>query len=317
MPLLITFSALADAFESIPLRKSKPFVFTSGDLTLEIAWENGQYFVACNQEIQINFAKRYFAPLESDDLICFQNRFIIFKTDPADSANKLFVCNYLKNGKNTFLFKLPEKIDRPLFSCIFKMAADHRTVKQLYIDCRATLFMNSQAVEDMLTLAKKLKERRIAVCFYEPNQKFISYLKLANIEKLIPVKYSNGGPFDHTIKALRASVYVITQKGDQYIIQPGQVRCVGRTRSCSHICLNDRRVSRTHALIVNISDKLYVIDCCSGNYTFINEEKIVPLSLYQLFAEDTVSFGGDDHFRIEQKAPWRALADSTFGVPHG
>jgi hypothetical protein len=303
MPLLITLSVISDALESIPVNNGKPFTLTSGNLILEIAWENGQYFVSCNQELQINFARCYFAKLATDDLIFFQNRFIIFQENADTENNKLFVCNFLKNGKNTFFFKLPEKIYTPIFSSIFKVAACHRTVKQLYIDCRATQYMNNQSVEDMLNLARKLKERRIAVCFYEPCQKFLSYLKLANIEKLIPVKYSNEAAFDNTIKALRASDYVITQNGTDYVIQPEKVLCVGRANASSHISLADRYVSRTHALIVNISDRLYVIDCSSGNHTFINEDKITPLCLYRLFAEDAISFGGNENFRIEQRAP--------------
>jgi len=303
MPLLITFSAISDAIESIPVNNGKPFTLTSGNLILEIASEKGQYIVSCNQELQINFVRRYFAKLETDDLICFQKRFIIFKENADTGDNNLFVCNFLKNGKNTFVFKLPEKIYTPIFSFVFKIAAGHRTVKQLYIDCRATLYMNNQAVGDMLNLAGKLQERRIAVCFYEPNQKFLSYLKLANIEKLIPLRYSNGAAFDNTIKTLRASDYVITKNGNDYVIKSGKMLCVGRANASSHISLADRYVSRTHALIVNISDRLYVIDCSSVNHTFINEEKITPLCLYRLFAEDAISFGGNSNFRIEQRTP--------------
>ena len=163
--------------------------------------------------------------------------------------------------------------------------------------------MNNQAIENMLNLARKLKERRIAVCFYDANQKFLSYLKLANIEKLIPLRYANDAAFANTIKTFCASDYVITKNGNDYVIKSGRVLCVGRANPSSHINLADRYVSRTHALIVNISDRLYVIDCCSGNFTFINEEKITPMCLYQLFAEDAISFGGNENFKIEQRAP--------------
>jgi hypothetical protein len=303
MPLLITFSVISDAIESVPVNNSNPFTLTSGNLILEIASEKGRYIVSCNKELQINFARRYFATLETDDLICFQNRFIIFKENVDTEHNKLFVCNFLKNGKNTFLFKLPDKIYTPIFSSVFKIAAKHRTVKQLYIDCRATQYMNNQAVEDMLNLTGKLQERRIAACFYEPSQKFLSYLKLANIEKLIPLRYANGAAFDNSIKSLRTSDYAINRNGDDYIIKAGMVLCVGRANASSHISLADRYVSRTHALIVNIFDRLYVIDCSSCNFTFINEEKITPLCLYRLFAEDAISFGGNENFKIEQRVP--------------
>jgi len=322
MPLLITFSVISDAIESIPVNNGKPFTLTSGNLILEIASEKGQYIVSCNKELQINFARRYFAKLETNDLICFQNQFIIFKENADTEANKLFVCNFLKNGKNTFVYKLPEKIDMQIFSYLFKLTANHRTVKQIYIDCRATQYMNNQAVEDMLNLARKLKKRRIAVCFYEPNQKFISYLKLANIEKRIPLRYANDTAFANTIKTLCASDYVITKNGNDYVIQPGKVVCVGRANTSNHISLDDRYVSRTHALIVNISDRLYVIDCSSVNFTFVNKEKITPLCLYRLFAEDAISFGGNEKFRIEQRAPSGVSmnrgqnADLTFSIPN-
>ncbi len=299
MPSIITFAFNSSAIESIPVDKDNPFALTISNLILEIAPENGCYIVSGNRELMINFQRRYFAKLETNDLIFFQDRIIIFKEETDTEDSRHFLCNFIQNDKNTFIFKLPEVISAKLFSSIFKIAANHPTDKQLYIDCRATQYMNSQSVENMLNFVKKLKTKRVSVCFYKPSQKFLSYLKLANIENLTPIKYTTDDALDSLIKKFSNANYLVTKEGNGRVIKQGEVICVGRVRENSHICLSDRYVSRTHAMIVNISKMLYVIDCCSSNFTFLNREKITPFCLYQLFTGDVISFGGNEIFKIE------------------
>lgn len=301
MPLLINFTVVASHVKWIPLFSDTPFILIQESLILEIACKKGHYLVSSNTEIQINCIKRYFARLKDGDLIFFQNQFILFKQHTNTGPDHPPVGNWVTGGINTFFYKLPQMVDASFFTALLERAESHPAVDQIDIDCGNMQYMNNQAVAEMLDMISQLEAWRIRVSFHNPGHKFKSYLKLANIENKIPIRYPNATPMHSPIEALRACDFFITRNHQEYIIQSGMVCCVGRSPTNSHIYIADRYVSRIHALIVNIHPTLYLIDCCSGNHTFINAQKIKPLCVYRLFAEDLLSFGGGANFQVTQK----------------
>lgn len=305
MPSLKNFSLYESSIKTINFNTT-PYSLSSDNVIVEIDSENRKYVVSSNVEMMVNADKSYFSHIETNDLICFNDEFIVFNefNEETGHADNVFLGNV---KKNILVFRLPKKISKGPFSEIFKVAEHYPGPKKIYIDCSSTLFMDSKSVSGMMELIEKSEYKENSICFYKPSYKFLTYLKLANIEKNVPVKESGETFIDHFIdkkqfadKKQMKNNYVITDKADNYVAAPENVISVGRLNNTCDIVLSDENISRIHALIINIHNSLYVIDCHSTNFTYINGWKIPPYRLNQLKVNDTIVFGRNACFNIKQ-----------------
>ena len=75
----------------------------------------------------------------------------------------------------------------------------------------------------------------------------------------------------------------------EYRLDDGDVRSIGRD-AVNHIVLEDRRVSRNHAGIARLGNRLFIWDEGSKHGTFING---LPIICGELGNGDLVSIGAD------------------------
>lgn len=78
------------------------------------------------------------------------------------------------------------------------------------------------------------------------------------------------------------------------ILQPNREQCVVGRRSGCDITLDDKRVSRTHALLLSYFGHPAVFDLLSQNQTLVNDE---PVTFRVLENDDIVAFG-HSRFRV-------------------
>ncbi len=98
-------------------------------------------------------------------------------------------------------------------------------------------------------------------------------------------------------------VVALEHMDSKRILQPNRAVClIGRRDGCD-IHLDDRRVSRVHALLMRYFGRPVVVDLCSHNGTLVNDESTMFSILED---QDTLQFG-DARFRVR-------LIDSHFNI---
>ncbi|QTA82519.1 STAS and FHA domains-containing protein [Desulfonema limicola] len=306
MPSLKKFSLFESEITASNFNTT-PYSISYDDILMEIDCENQKHIISANTEFVINGEKCYYSQIKTNDLISFNNEFIIFSQEYNRDENSPFIGKIKTDQGKIMVFKLPRKTSRRAYIDILKTIDDYPQEKNIYIECNSIQYMDSESISSMIDLIRKMEQEKRSIFFYNPGDKFNTYLKLANIMKLVPVKISENNSIDDFIKN-RVSYgfkqsqnrYVVTDNFTNYIVEPETVISIGRLNKSCDICLTDERVSRIHALIVNTSNSLYVIDCLSTNFTYINGWKTPAYCLNKLKVNDIVVFGKNMHFKIKQ-----------------
>ncbi len=304
MPSLKNFSIYESVIKNINFNVT-PYSITLGDTIFEIDSENDGYIISSNTEFMINAGKCYFSSVKTNDLLFFNDEFIIFNPEAGYADNHIFLGKVKDDKDKILIFKLPKKISKGPFNDILKIIQKYSDIRKIFIDAGSVLFMDSKAISGMIELIQKDKNK--SVYFYKPSYKFKTYLTLANIEKMISVK-SSAHPFiDQFIDKRKEMIdknqmnhsYLITDKVNNYLLAPENVITVGRMKDTCDILLSDESISRLHAVIVNTNNSLSVIDLGSTNSTYINGWKVSSYLLNQLKVNDVITFGRNIYFYIK------------------
>jgi len=306
MPSLKNFS-LFESEISTSNFNDIPYSISYDDILIEIDCENQKHIISANIEFMKNAEKCYYSHIKTNDLISFNNEFIIFSQENSRDGNSPFIGKIKTDQEKILVFKLPRKTSKRAYNDIRKYIDTYPEEKNIYIESSSTQYMDSDSISSMIELIRKMEQEKRTLFFYNPGDKFNTYLKLANIMKLVPVKASENSAVDTFIKSRSSYVYkqslnryVVTDNVTNYIVEPETVISIGRLNKSCDICLTDERVSRIHALIINTNNSLYVIDCLSTNFTYINGWKITEHCLNKLKVNDIVVFGKNMHFKIKQ-----------------
>lgn len=306
MPSLKKFS-LFESELSTSNFNAVPYSISYDDILIEIDKENHEHIISANIELMVNAEKCYYSQVRTNDLISFNNEFIIYCLESSHNGNSPFLGKIKTGREKILIFKLPRKISKRVYIDIIKNIDKYPQERNIYIECGLTQYMDSESINSMIKLIRKTEQERRSLFFYNPGDKFTSYLQLANIINMVPVKASDNNEIDNFIKSRALSLYeqsqnryVVTDNFTNYIVEPETVISIGRLNNSCDICLTDERVSRIHALIVNTANSLYVIDCLSTNFTYINGWKAAPYCLNKLKVNDIVVFGKNMHFKIKQ-----------------
>lgn len=286
-----------------------PYAVTFDDIWMEISYTDGNYTISGNTEFRINNQPSRRAPVHNNDLISFKDEFMIFTKEKEKDAD-IFI-GKLRTGEKEnkhFVFKLPRKISKQDFEVITGVMESDPEEKEVYIDTSTAQFMDSDAIQNMLHLVQRMKNKKISCWFYKPSSKFITYLKLANIEKLIPVKRTKNEQIEYFIENRQASLrkekgkarFILTDNLHNFVVEPETVSLVGRIRTPHGILIPDNEVSREHALLVNKDNSLYLIDRDSTNYSYVNGWQVTPYCLHPLKVNDILYFGKNSHFKVKQ-----------------
>ncbi len=78
------------------------------------------------------------------------------------------------------------------------------------------------------------------------------------------------------------------------ILQPNRVVCIIGRRNGSDIHIDDRRVSRVHALLIQYFGRPAVVDLCSHNGTLVNSERVI----FRILEDKDKLQVGDARFRV-------------------
>ncbi|MEE4356688.1 MAG: FHA domain-containing protein [Desulfococcaceae bacterium] len=203
--------------------------------------------------------------------------------------------------------QLPRKSSGRSFAEIHKIIKNYPAEKKIYIDCSAIRFMDSESVSCMVDMIRQMKSEGRSLYFYKPGERFITYIELANIRKMVSLITSGNELLDRYIKQKQSGSnshcqnrYIITDNINNYVIKPEMIISVGRLDNTCDIILQDEQVSRIHALLLNTGNALYAVDCGSTNLTYINGWKSEPYCLNSLKVNDSIVFGNKSYFRIRQ-----------------
>jgi hypothetical protein len=295
MPSLKTFSLYSSAVESADFI-TMPYVMKFGDTIIEIDSEDDKYMVTSNVKLRVNADRCYFSEIKTNDLIHIEDKFIVFSE--SCGFGDIFLGHFIDNQKDIFVFRLPEKVSEKALDEIREIVKPgHGTKKIIYVNSDSVQYMDTKSIGAMMELMQESKDRKDSIWFYMPSYKFKTYLGLANIERMIPVKELRDKEVEAFTHSRQTARYMLAGDKD-YLIECETAITVGRSDEAGRICLSDESVSRIHAIIVNIRNVLYVIDHCSTNFTYINYRKIPPYSLQQLKADDILVFGQNSYFKI-------------------
>ena len=278
-----------------------PHELSFENTVLEIDSENQEYLISANAELMVNVRKCFFSQIKTHDLIFFRDTFIVFNealSNPHDTD--VFIGHFNENQENLFVFKLPEKVSDQSFEDIRKsIGHDHQGPPKLYIDCQSVLYMDSKAINGMMALIQDMKNEKNEICFYAPSYKFRTYLELANIDRLVPLKTKSDAWVDHLIREKpMGQGCKIANDSEEHHIGRERLISIGRQNSKCDISLSDPSVSRVHAVMIHMNGELYVVDCGSTNFSYVNHRKIMPYCLNPLKINDIVVFGHDTYFKI-------------------
>jgi len=312
MPAMITlkhFSLFEPNIDKLAF-KAWPVKLSFDDYQFEIRSENSRFFISGNQPFCINNQKCSISEIIPGDLINFENEFIFFDKKKGDKNTGVFLgkIQVPEDKDKLLIFKLSRKNAAEDYDEIFEFMMRLPEAAKIFVDASATQFMDSQAIQSMMALLKKARGAKRSLFFYNPSQKFISYLKLANIEKKTPVMPSVNPHIDQFIERHSQNTrihpgaihFFISDRLNRNIILPETVLLVGRLNPNCGLVLSDNQISRVHALFINTDARLFLMDCHSTNLSFINGQQVAPYCLKPLKNKDLVDFGQSSHFIIEQ-----------------
>lgn len=312
MPVMITlkrFSLFVTNVDTLTF-EDLPVDLSFDNYQFNIRYEKPKFFINSNRQFFINSDKCFFSEIIPGDLVNFNNEFIFFAASTGLAGNNVFVGKIQLTGidDKLLIFRLSRKNAGKDYTEIAEIMNRLPDAGIIYVDVSAAQFMDSHAIQSMMALIQQTKDAKRSLFFYKPSQKFITYLKLANIEKKVPIMSSPNRHIDQFIEKRAASAqhrsdathYSISDQLNSLTIQPETVLSVGRLNTSCGLLLSDSQISRVHVLFVNTDARLYLIDCHSTNFSFINGVKVTPYCLNPLKNEDTVTFGQNSHFTIKQ-----------------
>lgn len=292
------------AFESWPINLS------FDHYRFIIRYENSKFFISSSRPFFINNHKCNISEIIPGDLIKIDNEFIFFDGMKRFKGSNAFLGKIRIPGDEDklLIFKLSRKNASVDYKDITEIMIHLPEAGKIFVDVSATQFMDSQAIQSMMTLLQKARDAKRLLFFYKPSEKFITYLKLANIEKQVPVLSSTNRHIDQFIEERVKSLqnhaeaihFSISDHHRSFTILPETVFSVGRLNTSCGLLLLDNQISRVHALFVNTDACLYLVDCQSTNFSYINGLKVAPYSLNPLKNNDSVVFGQNSHFIIER-----------------
>lgn len=301
MPSLQKFSFKSSVLEIINFDKV-PYTLSIDDAVLEIAFKNNFLMVASNISFYLNNIKCYFAKIKTDDLIYINNECIIFNEEIIIIPDDFFLGNFQYNGINSSLFTLPIKVSEQYFLTIDNILKSSLNKKKIFINCNLVSYMDGSALSAMLNLINTAIDKQSEIHFYLPNNKFLSYLQLAKIKKIVPIIESMIPSIEQFIDHGFVKInYFIVNHVKEYIINSKIVNYIGRSTEICSILVEDNQVSRIHSAIIIINNLPYLMDCDSVNQTYINNKKIKKFSLYQLKINDTIILGNSSRFILYEK----------------
>ena len=307
MPSLKTFSLFESKLNTINI-ESFPYHLASSGASITIEQEGQRYSVSSQAEIMVNNQKCRKSPILSSDLIRLGDDFIIFYEDNSYIRISTLVGKIRLHGNRYHIFKLPKKSSQRPFAEIHAYLLKHTDAKNVYIDVSAIQYMDSDAIGKMIELIQAMKQQKRDLLFYHPSYKFLTYLKLANIEKFVALAstpnpemevFINDRESGHS-RGHSASRYILTDNRYHHFLDAETVISVGRLNNTCDICLEDERVSRIHAVLLNSNHFPYIIDCRSTNHTFVNGWKLLPYRLRSLKVNDIIAFGQRTHYKVKQ-----------------
>lgn len=307
MPSLKTFSLFESKLNTINI-ESFPYHLTSQGASIIIEQEGKRYSISSEAEIMVNNQKCHRSPIHSSDLIRSIDDFIIFYEDNSYIRTSTLIGKIRLHGNRYHIFKLPKKSSQRPFGEIHTYLSKHTDAENVYIDVSAIQYMDSDAIGEMIELIKSMKRQKRMLHFYHPSYKFLTYLKLANIEKIVSLASTPDPAIEAFIteresglsRGSSASRYILTDNRYHYFIDAETVISVGRLNNTCDICLEDERVSRIHALLLNSNHFPFIIDCRSTNHTFVNGWQLSPYRLTSLKVNDIIAFGQKTHYKVKQ-----------------
>ena len=287
-----------------------PVDISFDDHQFNIRYDKPKFSISSNRQFFINSHKCAFAEIKPGDLVNFDHEFILFAGTTGLTGNNVFVGKIQITGidDKLLIFRLSRKNAGKDYSDITEIMMHLPDAGKIFVDVSATQFMDSHAIQSMMTLIQQAMDAKRSLFFYKPSQKFITYLKLANIEKMVPLRSSPNQFIDQFIEKRTASTqnrsgathFSISDHLNSFTVLPETVLSAGRLNTSCGLLLSDSQISRVHVLFVNTGANLYLIDCNSTNFSYINGVKVTPYCLNPLKDEDTVGFGQNSHFTIKQ-----------------
>jgi anti-anti-sigma regulatory factor len=312
MPVMITlkhFSLFATNVDVL-IFEDLPVDMSFDDYQFNLCYEKPRFFISSSRQFFINSHKCSFSGIIPGDLVVFDHDFILFDGTTDLTGNNVFVGKIQITGieDKLLIFKLSGKNARKDYADITEIMMHLSEAGKIFVDVSATQFMDSDAIQSMMALIQQARDAKRSLFFYKPSQKFITYLKLTNIEKMVPLMLSPNQHIDQFIKKRAASSqhhsgathFSISDHLNNFTVLPETVLSVGRLNTHCGILLSDSQISRVHALFINTDARLYLIDCNSTNLSYINGLKVTPYRLNPLKNKDTVAFGQNSHFSIQQ-----------------
>lgn len=309
MPSLKCFSLFESKIETVNFT-AFPHTILLDSCRIEIDRRGKIHAIDCDKEVVLNAMPCKNATIRTNDLITFENEFLIFNAENSASGSNTFI-GKVRNRQSQdriLIFKLPKKLSKRAFADIEKKISAYPEIKHSYIDSSEIQYMDSESISTMLDLIGQAGEKGHKLFFYRPSYKFDTYMKLANIEKRVAVKPGNEEAINRFIDSRTPddstrNRYMISgnnQQAQQAIINPEAVISLGRLNNACDMVFSSESISRIHALFVNCNNSLYIIDCRSTNHTFVNGWKIEPYVLHHLKVNDIIALGNDVHFKVKQ-----------------
>lgn len=299
MPLMLNFSLHSTSIKLISCDKL-PYRLTAKKTVVELDKKDNMDMVASSKKILINNNEMFFSQIKNNDVIVYDNNFFIL-INSNYGTRSFFTGLTQYNNRNSLLFRAPGRTYDYFFYGINKIISYYRDFKQVMISCNSVIYMDSASIAAMIELINLTKQLRCSIFFCSPSVKFNSYLKLANIYKLVQLIEDN--------KALQKNLttmdenekqipFILKNQSACYVIKSNIVNYVGRETNICNIVISNPSVSRIHSAIIMIQNCIHLIDCGSTNGTFVNNKKVTPFTLQALKIDDTLLFGGSNSFNI-------------------
>jgi anti-anti-sigma regulatory factor len=312
MPVMITFKhfSLFATNVDVLIFKEFPVDMSFDDYQFIIRCEKSKFVISSSRQFFINSHKCFFSEIIPGDLVNFDNEFVLFTGTTGLTTNNVFVGKVQIAGidDKLLIFRLSRKNAAKDYTDITEIMSRLPDAGKIFVDASAAQFMDSHAIQSMLALIQQAKDEKRLLFFYKPSQKFITYLKLANIENLVPIVTTPNRHIDQFIEKRSASaqhhssatLFSISNQINSFTVLPETVFSVGRLNTSCGLLLSDSQISRVHVLFINTDSSLYLIDCNSTNFSFINGSKVIPYCLNRLKNNDSVTFGRNSHYTIKQ-----------------
>lgn len=97
------------------------------------------------------------------------------------------------------------------------------------------------------------------------------------------------------LKSNKTIKFVNKETKESHIFKLDEAKIIGRLKNSVDLFIEDESVSRKHALILAIDDKVYIKDLESKNKTYINEKEIDPSILHEIYNSDSVTFANKEY----------------------